>query len=262
MTMTARTTICILALTVAPVAAAAYFQKGDLQSKFEELDTKNDRAGIVALFRQNPYDTLGMLDGYLEGALAKIEKGGDPADIEKDHERALRGARAADEALGHPVFLDYVSSYVGWNRDQQKVFREGQAASGASRQALQKGDFETAKKEANRCIECARPLGDWWGYGTGLQMLAQAEEKLGHREAALDAIQQARILHHDLGFARQEYRDVVVMARLLVDLGRTPRARAAIEQGLALSRIAKDKDGPKALEDLLKKLDDSKGNNR
>ncbi|MFN0207390.1 MAG: hypothetical protein ACKVS6_13880 [Planctomycetota bacterium] len=253
-----RTLICILCIAAVPVAAAAFQQKDDLGKQFEDLDTKGDHAGIVALWKQHPADALGVIDGYLEGALAKIEKGGDANDIKKDQERALRGAKAASEAFGHPIFSDYAASFVGWNSEQQKKFREGQKVSGAASAAFRKKDYETAKKEAQKCIDLARPLGDWWGYSGGLSMLANAEEQLGNLEVALDTIQQARVIHHDLGFVRDEYRDTVTMARILVSLDRRVRARIVIDQGIELSKIAKNKDGPKALEELKAKLDEKK----
>lgn len=250
-----KSTILLLLAATAGFGASAALQGKDLKSRFEELDSKNDKAAIVNLWKENPHEALYVIDEYLEGALAKIEKGGASADeITKMHERAIRGALLIDEALGRPFFSDYASAYVSFGPEQQKQFRAGQRASGAARQAMKKKDYENAKKEAQNCIDAARPLGDWWGAGTGYSALADAEDALGHKESALDAAQLARMIHQNLGFVQAEYHDIQVMARNLVELGRKARAKVVIEQGLAIAKTAGDKTGGAALLELQKKI--------
>ncbi len=243
--------LALSVLLVAVLAASAAAQ-GDLQKRFEALDDAGDHAGIVALWRDHPFQTIGTIDSYLEGFLALVEKPGeaDAAKIEAMKKRALRGARAADEAFGRPIFGDYASSFVGWSPEQQAAFREGQKANGAARGALRKKDFEAARKQALLCIEKARPLGDWWGTASGLSALGQAERGLGRSEAALDALQQSRILFHDLGLAKDAARDAAEMVELLLELDRPVRAAVTVEQGLGLAKACKDAALTARLEDL------------
>ncbi|MBI3818970.1 MAG: hypothetical protein HY286_09800 [Planctomycetes bacterium] len=252
---TLRSTICMFLAAATAFGAGVAFQGNELKSRFEELDGKGDKAGIVNLWKEHPHEALSVIDEYLEGALAKIEKGAAPAEeIAKMHERAVRGALLIDEALGRPIFSDYASSYAGFTPEQQKQFRNGQKASGAARQAMKKKDYKTAKDESQKCIDFARPLGDWWGAASGYAGLADAQEALGEKDAALDSAQMARLLHNNLGFASNEYHDLGVMARMLVELGRKDRATVVIDQGLALAKVAGDKTGGKAFEELKKKL--------
>lgn len=249
----------LYSLLPAGLLLAALSQDADpLQKKFEELDAKGDRAPVVALFKEHPFEVLYMLDGYLEGALAKIEKGGDSGEIKRMHEKALRGASDAEAALGKPMIRDYVASYVDFGAPEQKQFREGQKSSGEARKALKAKDFKSAKAAAEATIQHARPLGDWWGAGSGYTALAEAEEGLGNWRASVDAAQQARLIHQSLNFVRDEYRDLQIMARVLVQIGNKSRATAVIEQGLALSKSAGDKNGGAAFLELRKKLDEKK----
>lgn len=251
---TFRNSICIILIASAAFTAGAAFQGKELKTRFEELDAKGDKAAIVSLWKEHPHEALYVIDEYLEGALAKIEKGGSGDEVTKMHDRAIRGALLIDEALGRPIFSDYASSYVSFNASQQKQFREGQRASGAARKAMKSKDFELAKKESQKCIDSARPLGDWWGAASGYSGLADAEEALGHHEAALDAAQMARLLHNNLGFIQNEYKDICAMARLLVNLGSVARAKVVIAQGLGMAKEAGDKTNGQALEELKKKL--------
>ncbi|MBL8693386.1 MAG: hypothetical protein JNJ88_04740 [Planctomycetes bacterium] len=237
-------------------------RKDEIRERFLALDAKRDHAGIVELWKDAPARALPTIDEDLEGFLALVEKGGDSKEIEKMKERALRGAKAADQAFQHPIFSDYTSSYVGWNAEQQKQFRAGQQASGAAMQALQKKDFAAAKKEAQRSIDLARPLGDWWGASSGYGALGAAEEGLGNKEAALDAYQQARVLHHDLNFFDQEIRDETAMARLLLDLGRTVRAGVVLQQATQRAESRKNEKALAAIAELRKRLPESGAGNK
>jgi tetratricopeptide (TPR) repeat protein len=236
----------------------------DLKHEFEALDDKGDQAGVVALWRAHPYDALGVIDSYLEGSLALREhpKGSDAdlaTSIRAMHQRALRGARAADEAFGRVLFSDYAASFVGWTQAQQKLFREGQEAHRAGRKASKAKQFDEALKQAQRCLDLARPLGDWWGTAMGLSAVGECERQLGHPEAALDALAQARHLHHELGLVGDEYANLRSIAQLASDLGRGPRALRAIEAALELAPIVEDAQGPLALLELRAKLQDTAG---
>lgn len=215
-----------------------------------DLAAKKDHAGLVAHFRAHPAEALATIDGDLEGALALVEKGGDAKEIAAMHERALFGAKAADEAFGNPIFGDYVASYVGFDAKQQKEFREGQKLVGEASGALRKKDFETAKKAAARAVELTAALGDWWGLSSAHAVLADALEGAGDASGSLVPRQFARQIHHDLGFARSELRDTVALARTLAKLGRKERARFAVAQGLALAAAQKDAKAEAALKEI------------
>ena len=173
------------------------------------------------------------------------------------HARALRGAIAADEAFGRVIFGDYASAFIGWDSEQRTRFRQGQAAFGAYRKlmrAARNPKLDAAKRldtltqalaEADGCLQHARPLGDWWGTAMGLGSVGAALEQLAARgddaadatrlEQALDAHARACLVNHDLGLAGSELRSVTAMARILVTLGRKPRARVALDTAKALA---------------------------
>jgi hypothetical protein len=242
-------------LAAAAISAGAAPQRGDeVRKQFVDLAAKNDRAAIVALWKAHPSAALRVIDQDLEGGLAKIEKDGnaDSKELKEMYDRALLGARAADEALGRPIFGEYASSYVGWNAKQQKDFREGQRVSSAARKALRDKSYEDAKKSAQQCIAITTPLGDWWGLASGYGTLADANEGLGLKEEALAARTMSRMLNHDMCFSREELRDTIALAKLLTDLERTVRAKMTIEQGLALAKELKDAKSEEALKGLMK----------
>lgn len=247
-----------------PSLAFARPQGGEedaVKRQFEALDDKHDRAGVVALWKAHPYETLGVIDTYLEGSLAKLEHAPntDPAELRKMRDRGIRGASAADEAFGSAIFTDYATSFAGWNSEQQKSFREGQKAFGLARKAARANDFETSLREAERCVALARPLGDWWGTAMGLSASGQAHARLGHAELALEALSQSRLLNHELGLAGSEYSDLLQMAQLCTSLGRRDRALVAIERGLKLGDELGDADGPIAMLELRAQLEEAAG---
>ena len=205
-----------------PESGEAQEKKSSLKERFEKLDAAGDHAGVVALWRANPFGTLYVIDSYLEGSLKLEEESStpDPDAVRALHARAMRGARAADEAFARPIFTDYASSFVGWTFEQKKRFRAGQAAFGRARQASKVKDYPKAAKEAETCIALARPLGDWWGTAMGLSALGEAKFHLARYEEALTAHAEARLLHHGLGLGGAEYRNLKSMASLLEGRGR------------------------------------------
>lgn len=227
----------------------------NLKERFEALDAKGDRAGIVALWKENPSRILSIIDSYLEGGLKILE--GDAPDrkkVDAMYARAIRGALAADEATGRSIFSDYASSFAGWNAEQQKQFRAGQKAFGAHRTALREGKVAEALRLARECEKHARPLGDWWGTAMGLSGIGNCLERMGQPEQALTAHQDARLIYQNLGL-RSELGNLTAMARLLVELDRKPRARVTIEKALVLARRSRrGANTVKELEALLAKI--------
>jgi len=223
----------------------------EVKAEFEALHAKGDRAACVELWRKHAGVVLPVIDADLEGSLRIAEgKAPDAAEIAKLHERALWGARAAAEASGHPILLEYASSFVGWDAAQQQSFRAGQKAFGAARKALKAKDAAAALAAGRECTTRALPLGDWWGAAMGLDAQADAHQALGAHEDALAAFTQARLVYHDLGLVGDEYRTTRAIAELCARLGRAPRAREAAEQALALARQVGDAKGAAELEAL------------
>lgn len=223
--------------------------KNPVQAEFEALDAKQDHAGMVGLWKRFPGQALYIIDSYLEKSLALWEKSEtrDAKVIQELHERALRGARAADEALGTRIFVDYCHSFVGWDEAQKKSFRGGQKAYREARGALKAKDYAQALEKGRSCLNLAQPLGDWWGTAMGYSAMAAAQEQLGQLEAALMSHSQSRLIYAQFRLGGAEYRNVRAMAGLCWQLGRVPRARASSEQAANLGQSLGDAAGVKVI---------------
>jgi tetratricopeptide (TPR) repeat protein len=222
----------------------------DLKKSFETLEAQGDRPALVAFWQKHPGRALGIIDSYLEGGLKILEgEAPDKAKVQAMFARAVRGAASVDEAFGTSIFTDYATSFVGWTPAQQKRFRAGQKAFGAYRQAMRNADgAEKALGEASRCLDLARPLGDWWGMAMGHTGRGMALEKLGRYEEALAAQQEARQIYHSFRLS-SELGNLRAMARLLVKLERWPRARVTIERALIQAR-SMGRRGERAIKEL------------
>lgn len=245
---------------VAALSLAAAPQEDELAVKFRAFAAKQDRAGLVALWREHPGETLASIDEYLEGSLAKTEEARakkekvDEQEIRAMHATALFGASCADEAFGTAIFSDYASSFVGFDEAQQYKFRRGQAAHKQAQALLREKKGAEALEHAKECAELARPLGDWWGTAMGLAAMGKAYEQLEKQEEALSAYSLAALIYHDLRLLGAELPNVTATARLCVELGRKPRAEAAIARGLELATALGDPRSKGALEELKERL--------
>ncbi|MDZ4774165.1 MAG: hypothetical protein SGI72_13630 [Planctomycetota bacterium] len=247
----------LLALTTAIAQPA---DAKEVRKEFVECAAKQDRAACVALWRAHPNSVLGTIDADLEGSLTVREKSKEP-DLKKIAEmeaRAVWGAEVAFEATGHPIFRDYAASFIGWNDDERKRFRSGQAAFGKAMKALEAKDAPAALAAGTECLQLTGPLGDWWGSAMGCQAIALAQKELGNHEKALESAAFARVLYHDLGLVADEYEVVVLMADECQALKRIPRAKASLVRAIELATRLKDDDGLKRLTDTLAQLDASK----
>lgn len=231
-----------------PTAAVA--GPKEVKAQFEALHAKGDAQGCVELWKANRAAVLAVIDQDLEGSLKLWEQSKEKPDAAKIaalHERALWGARAAGEAFGHPILVEYASSFVGWDDAQKASFRAGQKAFGAAMKALQSKDGAAALAAARECTSLALPLGDWWGAAMGFGAEGHARRMLGENEAALAAFTQARLVYHDLGLAGDEYQSLSAIVELCGDLGRHARGRDAADQAIVLARALGDQDGEAAL---------------
>lgn len=232
------------ALTPSPAA-----DKKDVRKQFVELAGKKDKDALVALWKANPGAVLQVIDADLESSLKDMEKGeaADSAKVKEKQQRALFGAECAVIATGHPILMDYASSFVGWNADQKRQFRDGQRVYGASGEALAKGDKAAALAKGKECIERASALGDWWGTAMGYDAVGKAAQALGGIDDAITALTQARLINHDLGLQGDEYQELALLTDLCIAAERWPRALAFARDGQALAKALGDAEGGKAL---------------
>jgi hypothetical protein len=254
--------LIVPSLLAAALATPLVFasQEVDVGARFAELAKAKDVAGTVDLWKAHPGEALGAIDSYLEGSLAKTEqstkdkKPVDPKELEEMHATAIFGALAADQAFGTTIFADYASSFAGFDAEQQKAFRRGQAAHGEARKALKAKKNDEALKRATECRDLAQPLGDWWGTAMGLSAMGASYTALGKQAEALNAHAQAAQIYHDLRLVGNEYQETAAVANLAAALGRKPRAKIAATRAHELALALGDTAGGEELAKLLEKL--------
>lgn len=262
-----RTTLAAIALLCAAALPAALTSTAQspvqqVRQRFEELDAQNDAAALREHWRAHEGLVLYTIDSYLEGGLKQLERSGasEPdAQVRASYERALRGAKAADEAFGRSIFGDYASAFTGWNAEQRASFRAGQRAFGEANALGKQGKHAEARARAQECVDRARPLGDWWGTAMGLAGVGAASEALGEHEQALDAWQQARLINEALGLKGEAYEATRGSARASSALDRRPRALRAIELALAQATAFEDAAGRAELLELRAGLEERAG---
>jgi len=238
-----------LFLSLAPAVSAPADMK-EVRKQYVDLVAKKDKDGVVALWKANPGSVLPVIDADLEGSLKDMEKGEavDSPKVKEKQQRALFGAECAALVTGHPILSDYASSFVGWNAEQKRQFRDGQKVYRASSEALGKGDKAAALVKGKECIERASALGDWWGTAMGYDAVGRAAQALGGLDDALTALSQARLLNHDLGLTGDEYEELALMADVCIATQRWPRALVCVHDAQALApKVGKAEDA-KALE--------------
>lgn len=234
-------TLAVAASASLPLPTIPYHveDEQDVQARYELLTASGDRAGLVALWREHPDMALVTFDADLERSLALWEAAPEKPpseEIAKLHARAMLAARAASEALGTPIFADYAASFVSWDDQQKRDFRDGQKIVGASRAALEEGETGRAVELAMNAIARTSYLGDWWGLAmshAARGRAMQASSSFGH---ALTAYSQARQLYHDLRLTRAELANLRYMVNMLLLLENWPRAEVACEDALRLAR--------------------------
>lgn len=245
------------------IAPAAYAQDNpkDVRAKFTAAHASSDAKACAELWRAHPGVVLQVIDADLEGSLgvrekAKVEtlSADDQKKVDEMHARALFGARAAYEASGDPLILDYTSSFVAWNAAERKAFREGQKAYGEAMEAVKKNDAKAALAAGQRCLALASPLGDWWGTQMGYEAIARAKQAGGDKAGALEAWSYARSISRSLGLHGGELAALAEMSTVAAELGRNARALVCAEQGAALAHKLGAADMAKKLEASVEKL--------
>jgi hypothetical protein len=163
-------------------------QLSALQGKelYDALYATGDENRLAAAFKQDGWNILGYVDKHCEGWLALLEAGEDKkedgrAKIAAMQAKGRKLAAIADRALGDTRFTTYVENFYGWNADQQKSFREGQAlyhqaetiiGEAASAQAML-----AAVTPLRQSLERSRPIGDTWGQCMALAALGHVQEQ-------------------------------------------------------------------------------------
>lgn len=214
----------------------------EAKTKFEGFFEKQDRAGCSALWKSYPHYVLRVIDADLEGSLMLRESSEKPDEkrIAQLHERALWGARIAREATGHPLIADYAASFVGWNEQQRRQFRNGQAVYQRAAGALSVGNVKDALEAGRETVERALPLGDWWGTAMGYGAMGEASRKGSEFEDALNHFSHARLIHHDLGLLEDELGNLRAMIELCNTLERWQRGLEAIHDAQAIAEFLGD----------------------
>lgn len=241
--------LLLLAQTPAAPAPSPAKNGKEVRAQFFEYAGKKDHDGCLALWKANPGAVLPSIDADLEGSLKAREKSGDSgaSTVMDMHQRALWGAQIAYEASGDPMILDYASSFVGWNEDDRKSFREGQAAYRTATKALKGGDAKAALAAGQQCLDLASALGDWWGTAMGYDAIAASQKSLGALDKALEAAGHARAIYHSLGLEGDEFEAVSMVADLCVTTKHVYRGKAACRIGIALAKKLGQKDAEKSL---------------
>jgi hypothetical protein len=233
-----------------------------VRQQFLDLHARKDAEQCAELWRANPGAILQTIDEDLEASLAAWEQSREAPDevaIRTQEERALWGARIASEATGHPIFLDYASSFAGFDDKQKASFRAGQMAHSEARRALGGGDKAKALEQARKCCELALPLGDWWGYAMGLETGSMAQLALKQHDGAAADASRAAVIYRDLGLAGNEASCWRVAAESLLEQGRALRAHAAITRALALVEPTGDAKRKTTLLELRLRAEDALG---
>jgi hypothetical protein len=98
------------------------------------------------------------------------------------------------------------------------------------------------------------PLGDWWGTAIGLGILSPGRGiSAATRRPRSSPEPQARLINHDLRLLDDELECQLGLTDALMQLGRTPRANASAEQGIALAATIGNPEAKKAFEERLAK---------
>ncbi len=238
-----------LLLTLTPASTPAVSiqdsRREKVTAQYEALCEARDEAALGKLWNENVGLVLQIIDADLEGSLALWEKSkSDPPqdDIARLQARALYGARIASSALSQPIFIDYASSFVGWNDDQKAAFRSGQAVYGRAMQELKGGNHEVAFEAGKETVERASALGDWWGMAMGYGAEAEAARQLGWFEDSLRAFALARQINHDLGLQHSEYKNLQGMLAVARADERFLRAYMTTEPIIEYAKAFKDSD--------------------
>ncbi len=223
--------------TLALQAGAAPAQSGiSMDQVYAAALAKKDDAAIEKLFKERPYEVIGMIDGHLETWLANVEgkaEGNEKvANPQSELDAAIEAAARADKALGGDGYSRYAKAWKGWTADQQKQFRKGQEEFHAGQSAQKAKNLDEAKKHYDESLKLAAPLGDLWGE-------AQAHQALGDLAFGANDFDGA-IAHHKKG------------AEIFGSIRHTGMLRSYRALGSAYQKKGDNKSAREQLEKMLK----------
>ncbi|MEX1024686.1 MAG: hypothetical protein WD226_06365 [Planctomycetota bacterium] len=243
--------LCLLSLASQEGAAADPDPRVAVREAYHEAWTGRDAAALTAVWRAKPALVLSTFDADLEAGLAAWEAGaeGHEALTAEHFERAVWAAELAAAALDRPIFGDYAHAFTGWDAEERKRFRRGQAAFGEANAALREEKAQEARARAAECREIAIALGDWWGTAMGLGIEGTALLALERPKEAAVAFARARLLNHQLGLFASEFRALRGLVDALIAADDNVRAIRAANDGLVYARDQGDVSAQRALLD-------------
>ncbi len=235
--LTPLASLALLSLAL-PAAPPTVVVEDDVAQLYQQYHAAEDSEALGKLWGEHPDEILYTIDADLEASLAAWEA--DPENADQEHiamlqARARWGAAIASKVTGDAIFADYAAAFAGWNDEQKKSFREGQAAFGRSREQLVKGEAVGALNEAVACRELAEPLGDWWGTAMGLSIEGKMLAALERFEEALVPLSRARLIYNELGLVGAEYGVLLDLSVSLQSTGRWERVLVVADAIVALS---------------------------
>jgi hypothetical protein len=183
--------LLMLAPTIAGTLHAASPDDVMTTQRLEKMLADGDTGMIMQTFKRYPGRTLPFIDQYLEGGLARIEKGEDPSKVLDQFRTGIRFAELADKAFGVWSFSEYANAFASWSPTEQKMFREGQKA---YKNGLKEQDAAAARRSLERSLNLAMSLGDTWGQAMARVALTEAALKAGeYNDAAAMAVDAVEI---------------------------------------------------------------------
>lgn len=159
------------------------------RARLEALLHDRDPLLVEQTFRRHAGDVLPFIDGYLEEALGRIEKGEPEAALVPMFDTAVAFAKLASSAFSDDTIARYAASYASWTDAERIAFREGQKAFREGRALEKKEDHEGALERHRASLRHAEALEDTWGEVMALGGIARCERTLGR---TVEAVRQAR----------------------------------------------------------------------
>ncbi len=191
--------------------------------RLEKMLADGDTAWIAQVFRRYPDGVLGFVDHYLEGGLKMIEEGGPSEAATQSFRTGLEFAKLANEAFNEVIFVDYAAGFGSWSPDEQKRFRQGQAAFGDGRKV--KNNPAEALAHYEKSLSFAEPLGDHWGMAMAYAQIAECHMQTGDFAAAKAAGMKAAELNGRLRLRMSHIKARLICGKAHEKLGKPSAGR-------------------------------------
>jgi hypothetical protein len=197
---------------------------------YEAALKAGDDTRLRQAFHDEGWQILSFIDSHCEGWLALKESGALATEDGKKQSDDMQAtgrklAAMADEVLGNTRLVNYVTSFYGWNDEQQKRFREGQKLykQGATlaHEARTPEEAMNAISPLQQSLGDARALGDTWGQSMALALIGRIQAdnklypestatmkeavKLGREIRDLDSVWAGLAVQYETAIAQQAY---------------------------------------------------------